>query len=72
MTDIRPISFLQGMRQGQDLKNLGLHTWVEQHLSPPSPPFLVMNSTLNVGMGLFRRHLIKEEEEEEEEVGIGN
>jgi hypothetical protein len=31
-----------------------------------------MNSTLNVGMGLFRRHLIKEEEEEEEEVGIGN
>jgi hypothetical protein len=29
-----------------------------------------MNSTLNVGMGLFRRHLIKEEEEEEEEVAL--
>jgi hypothetical protein len=41
---------------------------VEQPLPHPSPPFLVMNSTLNVGMGLFRRHLIKKEEE----VGIEN
>jgi len=41
---------------------------VEQPLPHPSPPFLVMNSTLNVGMGLFWRYLIQEEEE----VGIEN